>query len=78
MRYHAIEEGAGKVWTLDLFPDRHARSQGRMVGLVLKREPDRLQRRINKLFVPIDVLLLKRVSKRLDFNTINPSLALYF
>jgi hypothetical protein len=68
MSYHASEAGATKVRTLDLFPwvtlgfnDGWSLSFYSENSIVYNAVT-------NKWFVPIDVLLLKRVSKSLDFT----------
>jgi len=94
MSYHATEADAGKTRTLDLFP---IVTFGLTEGWSLSFYPENpivYNNVTNKWFVPIDVLLLKRVSKSLDFTfggayglvkdaplykyMINGSIALYF
>ena len=94
MSYHASEEGAGKVRTLDLFPTVTFGFKDGWSVSFYSENPIVYNDVTNKWFVPIDVLLLKRVSKSLDFTVggayglvkdapqyqyiVNGSLAFYF
>ena len=94
MSYHATEGATGKVRTLDLYPIvTFGLKEGWSLSLY-SENPIIYNDVTNKWFVPIDVLLHKRVSKSLDLTfggayglvkdvpqyqyIINGSIALYF
>jgi hypothetical protein len=94
MSYYSNDESAGKVRTLDLFPTITLGLKDGWSVSFYSENPIAYNDVTNKWFVPIDVLLLKRVSKNIDFTIggayglikdapnyqyiINASLAVYF
>jgi len=68
MSYHAKDDGAAKVRTLDLFPTVTFGFRDGWSLAFYSENPIVYNDVTGKWFVPIDVLLLKRVSKNLDFT----------
>ena len=66
--YHATREGAARVRTLDLFPTVTFSLKDAWALSFYSENPVVYNDAINKWFVPIDVLLTKRVSKSFGFG----------
>jgi hypothetical protein len=66
--YHATREGAARVRTLDLFPTVTFGFKDAWALSFYSENPVVYNDAINKWFVPIDVLLTKRVNKSFGFG----------
>lgn len=68
MSYHAAEDGAGKVRRLDLYPTTTlALGEGWSFGFYIEN-PISYNEITKKWFVPIDGMLVKRLSKDVEFG----------
>lgn len=68
MSYHATEPGAGRIRRLDLFPTVTFGLPDNWSLAFYPENPISYNDVTNKWFVPIDVLLIKRLSKTVEFG----------